>query len=53
EILNVGSRGIWILVRNQEFFMDYQNFPWFREAKLSDILDVSLCKDHLHWENLA
>lgn len=33
--------------------MPYEDFPWFREAKVADILDVQLLHQfHLHWPAL-
>jgi len=52
EVQNIGPQGIWLLVRDREYFLSHQDFPWFKEAKLSDILEVELCRDHLHWTKL-
>jgi hypothetical protein len=53
EVLNISAHGIWILVRGREYFLDYEMYPWFREAKVADILDVELLHDNdLHWPNL-
>ena len=53
EVTNVDTHGLWVLVNGKEFFLPYEKFPWFKEAKLSDILDVRLYhKTHLHWPAL-
>ncbi|MCE9623850.1 MAG: DUF2442 domain-containing protein [Deltaproteobacteria bacterium] len=52
EVQNIGPQGIWLLVRDREYFLSHRDFPWFKEAKLSDILEVELCRDHLHWAKL-
>lgn len=53
EVLNVSPHGIWILVREQEFFLDTESYPWFADAKLRDVYDVTLHHGHhLHWPAL-
>lgn len=45
--------GVWLLVCDTEYFLSYGDYPWFHEAKLSDIYDVELLhKTHLHWSRL-
>ena len=34
EVLNVSPHGFWLLVTDQEFFLSYEDFPWFRNATL-------------------
>jgi hypothetical protein len=53
EVLNVSLYGIWILVKDKEYFLPFIHYPWFKEAKINDIYQVKfLHKDHLYWENL-
>ncbi len=53
EILNVDAYGVWLYVLEKEYFLPYNDFPWFREARLSDILYVDLLHGfHLHWPSL-
>ncbi len=53
EILNVSPHGFWVMVRDQEFFLDFDNFPWFRRATLEQLFRVELFHDdHLHWPDL-
>ena len=45
--------GLWLLVYDTEYFLSYKDYPWFREAKISDIYTVTLLnRTHLHWPNL-
>ncbi|MCG2661363.1 MAG: DUF2442 domain-containing protein, partial [Kiritimatiellae bacterium] len=45
--------GFWLLVEDREYFLPYEDFPWFRNATLDQILDVHLLHgDHLHWPAL-
>lgn len=45
--------GMWLLVHNVEYFLAYKDYPWFQEAKISDIYNVRLLHEtHLHWPTL-
>jgi hypothetical protein len=53
EVTNVDSHGIWVLVREEEHFLPHEDFPWFKKAKIEDILDVELLHGvHLYWPAL-
>ena len=53
EVTNISRHGIWLYWHDREFFLAYGQFPWFREAKVSDILDVRLeSPEHLYWPAL-
>ncbi|MDO8526410.1 MAG: DUF2442 domain-containing protein [Deltaproteobacteria bacterium] len=53
EILNISSSGIWIYVNDKEYFLSFKEYPWFKNAKISDIYHVELLhSQHLHWPNL-
>ena len=32
EVTNVSRQGLWILVADEEYFLPYQEFPWFFET---------------------
>ena len=53
EVLNVSQNGVWLYVKGKEYFLPYTEFPWFRDARLSDIHDVRLLHgQHLFWKHL-
>ena len=53
EITNISSHGVWLFIENQEFFMSYDDFPWFQDATLRDILFVQQpSPGHFYWPNL-
>ena len=53
EILNISTQGIWLYVKGREYFLSHKEFPWFREARLSQISKVALRHGHhLHWPDL-
>ena len=53
EVTNIDAFGFWLLVRGKEYFLPYEEYPWFRDARVRDILGVTLVhEDHLHWPAL-
>jgi len=53
EILNVSPHGFWVLVGTKEYFLDFDQFPWFRRATLEQLFGVELLHgEHLYWANL-
>ena len=53
EVTNISRHGIWLYWHDREFLLAYEQFPWFRDAKVSDILDVRLeSPEHLYWPAL-
>ncbi len=42
--------GIWLLAIDEELFMSYQDFPWFKEQTTEAILNVEeLSLGHYYW----
>ena len=53
EVTNISQRGFWLYCDNREFFLPYENYPWFRDAKVKDILEVRLeSRTRLYWPKL-
>ncbi len=53
EILNVSPNGIWLYVSGNEYFMSYEEFPWFKEARIREIYNLELLPGgHLYWPEL-
>ncbi len=53
EVSNISKHGFWVLVKEKEYFLSYDEYSWFKDAKISDILDVRLLHEsHLYWEKL-
>ena len=53
EVTNISMHGFWLLIGGKEFFLPFNDFPWFKDARISEISDVSLLNDqHLFWEKL-
>ena len=53
EVTNISKHGFWLLIHDVEHFLPFEEFPWFRDARINDILDVQLLNpDHLYWPTL-
>lgn len=53
EVTDISPFGIWILHRRKEYFLAYEEFPWFKDASISKVfavVDEGL--DHLRWPEL-
>jgi hypothetical protein len=50
EVLNVSPHGFWLMVSGREHFLDFDRFPWFRQATLAQLFAVELHHgNHLFW----
>lgn len=53
EVTNISRHGFWLLLDNEELFVPFSEFPWFREAPVGKILNVELpSPHHLYWPEL-
>jgi len=53
EVTNVSKHGFWMLVREREIFVAFDDFPWFANAQIGQLVNVQLHHaDHLHWPDL-
>lgn len=53
EISHISLHGIWIYVNGHEYFLNYKEYPWFKNATVFQLHNVKLIRNHyLRWENL-
>jgi hypothetical protein len=53
EVTNVSPHGFWLFVGEQELFVSFTEFPWFKDASIRQISRVELpSAHHLHWPDL-
>jgi hypothetical protein len=53
EVQAITPRGVWLVVRDREYFLGHEEFPWFRVATVADVCRVHLEHGHvLHWPAL-
>jgi hypothetical protein len=47
------GKGFWLNVSGEEFFLAFNEHPWFRDASTQQLFDVTLpSPGHLHWPSL-
>ncbi|MEX0676606.1 MAG: DUF2442 domain-containing protein [Pirellulales bacterium] len=50
EVTNISEHGFWLLLRDHEYFLPFEQFPWFRNASVGQICKVELpSSHHLYW----
>jgi len=53
EVSHISSHGIWLFSHGKELFMDYENFPWFKDAQIRSVLHVTEpSPQHFYWPDL-
>lgn len=53
EVANISAHGIWLLFHDQEMFMSYDDFPWFKEQTVKTIINVEeQSPGHFYWPDL-
>ncbi|MFO7634264.1 MAG: DUF2442 domain-containing protein [Caldilinea sp.] len=53
EVTNISKHGFWLFFDDKEYFLPFVDFPWFRNAPVSAILNVErLHETHFHWPAL-
>lgn len=53
EVLNISHHGVWVLAAGAEYFLSYAKFPWFKKAKIAEVMNVKLIRKlHLRWPAL-
>src|SRR6266487_5372087 len=53
EVTNVSGHGFWLLIGETERFVPFKEFPWFKEARISELVKVELpSPHHLYWPEL-
>jgi len=53
EISNISTHGIWLLSGDFEYFLSYDDFPWFKNVAIGQILNVEEpVPGHFYWPEL-
>lgn len=53
EVTNISSHGIWILSNDEEMFLSYEDFPWFKDVPIGQILKIEEpFPNHFYWPDL-
>ena len=48
EVTNVSSHGFWLLIGDVERFVPFKEFPWFKDARISELVNVERPSPHYH-----
>ena len=53
SVENITPFGIWLFVKEKEYFLSYQQYPYFKDQTLNSIQKVQLLHGyHLYWPDL-
>jgi len=53
SVENITPFGIWVFVNKKEYFLSYEDYPYFKEQTLNSIHNVQLLHGyHLYWPDL-
>jgi len=53
SVENITPFGIWLFVKEKEYFLSYKDFPYFKNQTLNSIQNVQLLHGyHLYWSDL-
>lgn len=50
DVTNISEHGFWLLIKGREYFLPFSQFPWFKDANITQLSNVQLWHDtHLYW----
>ena len=53
EITNISKHGFWLLLGEEELFVPFAEFPWFRKATIGALTRLEWpSANHLYWPDL-
>ena len=55
EVLEISQNGVWLYWNAHEYFLSYETFPWFKEAKTGEIQILNVqqeSSEYLYWPDL-
>ena len=53
EVTHVSKYGFWLLLADEELFLPFTDFPWFRGATIEQLCEVEWpAENHLFWPAL-
>lgn len=52
-VTDISPDGVWLLASDEELFMPFEEFPWFKKATVEQILNVvEEAPDSFYWPDL-
>ena len=53
SVENITPFGVWLFAKGKEYFLSYQDYPYFKDQTLGSIQDVQIIHEtHLYWPDL-
>jgi len=53
EVTNISGHGIWLYSNGTEYFLPYEEYPWFKDKTVSQITNVEESSPgHYYWPDL-
>ena len=53
EVTHVSKHGPWLLLGDEELFLSFADFPWFRDATIGELCNIEHpTEKHLYWPSL-
>ena len=53
EVINISRRGLILLVGDNEYYLSYGKYPWFKNATIDQVFDVKLLgRNRVRWDSL-
>jgi hypothetical protein len=53
EVTDINKNGIWLLIKDKEYFISFADYPVFKNMPVKDIFNFKYYSpDHLRWENI-
>ena len=53
EVTNVSGHGIWLFAHGREWFLPYDDFPWFRDQPVKTLFNVEEpSPGHYYWPDI-
>ena len=51
--MGISAHGVWLLAGEEEIFLSYEDFPWFKDVSVREILNVQEpTPGHFYWPDL-
>ena len=53
EVTGISPHGVWLLAGEEEVLLSYEDFPWFKDVSVREILNVQEpISGHFYWPDL-
>jgi len=52
-VTHISSNGVWLLTHDEELFMSYDDFPWFKSQQIKSVINVEeQSPGHFYWPDI-